>query len=511
MTISTGISGATSDSRAKSRLLIILSIAAISAVSVMLTSRTGTVTDVSWIIGLIKRMESGQRLYVDIMETNPPFSIWLYYPIVKAANWSSVTPELAIAICAYCAVIFGFGLTVLIAHRGGLVATQARWWVWPAILATLLLLPAGAFAQREHIGTALLLPLLAVMAWRHGEMDRNRVSVSLAVIAGIAGSVMIVVKPHWALAIALPVFYTALSRRSLRVIFTIENFIIGAVALTYLASVIIIHPQFFQTMYPMLRDLYLPIRIENSAWLPIATPFVVALSVWALRRIKGPISSFADISAIAAVGFFIALMILGKGWSYHRYPSTAAALIASIIALDEIFRIQAGKGLYRFGCVVLAGLAFARPIYQGVAQGNKVDSPLLHAVRSQHPAPLIGTVGADIGLAYPFVRQVNGRFDSAYCSDWAGAHAFLRLRRANASLTDAEKRRLNSFLADYMVMKIDEFHTRRPDIIIVQKSSAWVEFLYEQAGFRQVMADYQLLAENQDVSIWNRAPVVDPI
>jgi hypothetical protein len=487
----------------------ILGIVAVTTVSILLNIQIGTVTDVSWIITVIERIQAGQRLYVDIIEANPPFSIWLYYPVVSAARWVSIAPETAVAIYAYAAAFFGFGLTMFIARRGKLLSDQTQWWVWPAILSTVLILPVGAFAQREHFGLALFLPLLAVMAWRLHETDQNSVPAIVAIVAGIAGSIMILVKPHWVLAIILPAIYIAVSRRSLRSVFNVEYFVIGAIALAYLASVVAVYPDFLDKMYPMLKLLYLPIRAESSTWPALLAPFAVALSVWVLRRAREQVSALADIMAIAAVGFFLAMFILGKGWYYHRYPSLAVALIASIITLDQITRHPVGSKVYRLGCVALVIVAFVRPVYNWSNPANKLDAELVAVIQSQGANPNIATIGSDIGLGFPLVRSVDGRFASAYCSDWAGAHAVFRLTNWETSLGSEERAWLEVFLNNYINTKIDNIRLVKPGIIIEAKSGSvmdyhWIRFLHADTKFRKLMTDYEPLVENQHIAVWRR-------
>src|SRR3954465_10275637 len=43
-------------------------------------------TDVSWLITLSEKMLDGQRLYVDLIEVNPPASVFLYLPLVALAR-----------------------------------------------------------------------------------------------------------------------------------------------------------------------------------------------------------------------------------------------------------------------------------------------------------------------------------------------------------------------------------------------------------------------------------------
>ena len=63
------------------------------AIAVPWQTRWGVIPDTSWIITLCERMLAGDRLYVDLIETNPPFTLWLYMPAVYLANLLGVAPE----------------------------------------------------------------------------------------------------------------------------------------------------------------------------------------------------------------------------------------------------------------------------------------------------------------------------------------------------------------------------------------------------------------------------------
>src|SRR5690349_5522576 len=54
--------------------------------------------DVSWLITVNEKILSGQRLYVDIIEPNPPASVWLYTPEVWLAQQLGVRPEAIVAV-----------------------------------------------------------------------------------------------------------------------------------------------------------------------------------------------------------------------------------------------------------------------------------------------------------------------------------------------------------------------------------------------------------------------------
>ena len=109
--------------------------AVVTVLSVLLNLRLGTGTDVTWIITIIERMLAGDRLYSDIMEVNPPFSVWLYYPVVSGSGSLPIDPETAVTVYAYAIAFFGLGLTAFVAARYNLAGLWSRWWIWPLFLA----------------------------------------------------------------------------------------------------------------------------------------------------------------------------------------------------------------------------------------------------------------------------------------------------------------------------------------------------------------------------------------
>ncbi len=56
-----------------------------------------TNVDVSWLIVVSERLLDGERLTVDVMEVNPPFSVWLYMPFVVLERLAGGRAELWMA------------------------------------------------------------------------------------------------------------------------------------------------------------------------------------------------------------------------------------------------------------------------------------------------------------------------------------------------------------------------------------------------------------------------------
>ena len=68
------------------RLRPALPLLAVVIVAILLRFLIVTATDVSWLITLSEKILDGKTLYVDLIEVNPPASVFLYLPAVMLAQ-----------------------------------------------------------------------------------------------------------------------------------------------------------------------------------------------------------------------------------------------------------------------------------------------------------------------------------------------------------------------------------------------------------------------------------------
>src|SRR5215210_7672436 len=135
--------------------------------------------DVSWLITVSEKLLAGGRLYVDVIEPNPPASVWLYVPQVWFAARLGLHPEAMVAGLFIGAAILSLFATVRLA--AGLRQPPAPLFLAAAIGFVTLILPLGVFAQREHAALLLAFPALAAMALI---ADRRRLRLPTALAAG---------------------------------------------------------------------------------------------------------------------------------------------------------------------------------------------------------------------------------------------------------------------------------------------------------------------------------------
>jgi hypothetical protein len=494
--------------RAAPMLPLLVSVVVL-AIAVPWQTRWGVNPDTSWIITICERVLGGARLYVDIIETNPPFSIWLYLPVVSFANWLGVAPEYLVHDCTYGVCLFGLSFAAFIARRADFPDNPRLFVLLPAFLALLVILPGSSFSEREHLGMALLLPLLALMAWRASQSSPAP-DLAVAILAGLCGSVIVLVKPYYAVVILAPALYVAWRRRSFVALLAPEYWTIGAVSVTYLACVVWFYPEFLRHLYPLLAETYLSVRRPLEIMLTRTVLPIVALCLLRLLRPGRAPSPIVVVMAIASLAALGPLIYQGKGWTYHTYPAVFLCLAALLCRFG-----QAGTAgdTGMFGGVSKLLLAFAMlanaiPFFAT----QKPGPSLVAAIREATERPTVSVIGTDLSIGHPLTRMVDGRWLSAYCSDWLGAFSTY-LGKVAELAGDPERAAYYAATTERFIdAKLAEFTAAKPDLLLFQKEDPfWTDRLLQREAFALLLkSDYHLLIEDNAMRVYLRNGVRNP-
>lgn len=485
---------------------LLLSLATL-ALAVPWQTRWGVIPDTSWIITLCERVLGGERLYVDVVETNPPFTVWLYLPAVYLAGRLGLSPEHAVHAYVYLMVVAGLGFAAFVARSARLVENPGLYAMLPAFLALLVLFPGNSFSEREHLGTALLLPLLVLTAWRASEDRSARPGAWLAMAAGLSGSVIVLVKPYYALLILAPALWMAWRQRSIRLLFAVEYWTVGLVCSAYLAGVLWLHPEFFSDLYPVLADTYMEAKWHLRTIAIYSGPYLIALVVLRLLRPGLRLSPLVIVLLAASLAALVPLVYQGKGWPYHAYPAVSLALMALLCRLAQpAGGAGRGAGLPK-ALVALAIAANALPYL--VTQKPAPD--FVASIRAATDRPSVGAVGSGIEAGHPLVRMLDGRWISAYCSDWLGGLATMLAIREGEDGRTVDAQRHEGIASTYLDFKVRELVTARPALILVQKGDVvWSRLVMERDAISRLMQEYRFLAEDGVVAVYVRDGASEP-
>jgi hypothetical protein len=435
--------------------------------------------DVSWLITVCEKMLGGARLYVDIIEINPPASVWLYLPLVWVAHVIGAKPEAVVASGFVAAGIGSSLCTVKLAARlNG--APNPTFVAFAAGFVTLVF-PLAIFAQREHAALILVLPSLAALALiAEGKPLRPRVSVA----TGLAAGLVIAIKPHFALAIVPAALWAAYRSRSLKPLLPGAAAALAAVAL-YAAAFLTWASAYF-ALLPAISHTYLALHDSwwNVAVIPLLFPGLALLMAAIARPAKLP--ALFVVTALGALGFAAAAMAQAKNYPNHLYPGAALALFAALAVIGS----SPPKRERRAVAFALAGACLWQMYQWAILPDPKLAAAIIEVAP---PHPKIIALSPELTTGHSVTRNVGGTWVGSQAGIYFAGMAHNQNRR-DAISAQAYRRDIQRFASDVA--------RNSPDVILVyHHDEAW---LMREPEIAAVMREYAPRRRAGGIEIWIR-------
>jgi hypothetical protein len=481
-------------------LLPWISIAILFAAAIVLRHVLAANTDVSWLLTVGERVLDGQRLYVDVFETNPPMAILVYMPGIAIARALGLPAEVVSDSLMFAAIFVSLAIVARILKNSS-VLEGGKSWLTPLAFAVLAIVPMQAFGQREHIAIVELLPLLAVYAVR---MKGDAPSGWMAVIAGCGAGLAVSFKPHFAIGIFCAVSCLAIYARSWKAVFAPENLIAAAITLLSATSVIAFFPEFFTIVGPLVRDIYLSVGLSFLALLekPALPIWGAAILATIVLKRHDKIDAACLLLLVTSLGFAAVFFLQRRGWPYHSYPMIALVLLALGHALVSNTPRTALDRALRAGAIALFAVLLARSmLWFDVAFDAR---PLQAAVARLGPNPRILAITAEPGLGHPLVRALNGTWVLRQQGLWV--EAYLKYMRQHGVIGPQADPALDAYAARERAMLIEDINRIRPSVILVDNlTDDWSAWLQSHPDVSSLLSDYQLAETINGIAILSKA------
>ena len=444
--------------------------------------------DVSWLITVSEQVLSGKRLYIDIFEVNPPASVWLYVPMVWLSQLTGLRAEGVVA-----------GTTILLALLCSFatlrLASRLRQPPPPTTLAAVLgvvtlILPGGLFAQREQFAFLLALPALTALALL---AERHPLSASARFATGLAAGLVVIIKPHFTLAVAPAALWAAWQARSLRPL--VPAIVGGALVVAAYAAAVLTFARPYFDYLPLLAGTYLHMREQWHLMLAgpsVFTPAALLALGLLLRPARVP--PLAVSLFLGMAGFALAAIIQGKSYANHALPGAALGVAAFCVLLLTGAVTRERQRLVGAAALVMAAIALFsthRILPQpGLAEALRRVAP---------PNPTVITLGTELVTGHPAVRNVDGR--------WVGSRASLftvagvQYRRPT-QMSPAERAQLERWYRADVQSFADDVARGRPDVVLVERpEKRWIA---REPVLLNAMRPYRFATRVGDVEIWLR-------
>lgn len=479
-----------------------LPLVAVIGVAIAVRSLSWLNNDSSGLITFAEKLLDGARPYVDFREVNPPASLLLYVPDVIVGRWFSFTPEAVLAVELFGATFVSLWLTAKILQAASLLTRWEALALAPPATAIFLILPEHVFGQREHMALIAILPMLATYTAR---TVGKPVSRTVGIIAGIGGGIATCIKPHFALALLIPLAYAAwLFLRQAKSIWPLllssENVAAAVVVAAYALVVALYFPLYLQVMLPILELVYVPARLPWRDLLRTQS-IILVLQAVAAAILIGPktiLKPFPFVFAMAALGFLVSILIQGKGWPYHGYPAIALMLlILCAVAIKRWPEMRGSTGnLPWSACVVVlvGGLyAISTTWFWPLTWYPQFVSTVARLAPTH---PKIASVCGGTQFLFPLVRIVHGTpvDDVLWVND-----AVIALRRYD----EVDPRRLRA-IERYASEESRVFNQAvaesRPDVLVV--CPGWKEWALAQPDYARTLSKFHPVATLETSEIW---------
>src|SRR6267378_2111451 len=477
-----------------------LLIALVFVVAMILRQVVALNTDVSWLLIVGERVLDGQRLYVDVIEINPPMAVLAYLPGIALARALGLDPKLITDILILILAVASLAAASRILRRSS-VLDNVRWVpmvIWAA--AVLMILPMHVFGQREHIATLAFLPALAGYALRS---NREPLPLWAILIAGIGAGITLMFKPFFAFAVILCVVATAVRSYSWRTLFAPENMIAGGLVTVYSVCTYVFYPEYFAVIYPLVRDTYLSWSMPASAVLANSATVLwlcAVISVFFLRRERG-LDAALLVTLLASLGFVVAFFLQRRGWAYHFYPMVALAMLALgyAMAADAVTTTIPR----RFN---LAGMFVMAVTFAGGSMWfntNVTVGPIDGTVASLGPRPKILMLSGEAANGDPLVRTLNGVWFSRQENLWV--REFVRLARENGPIDPQTDAKLDAYLAQERTWLIEDFKRQPPDVVLIDNlRDDWGAWARSNSQLAELLTPYTLAQTIDGIDILRR-------
>ncbi len=488
--------------RKATRLAPWLALAALFVVAIILRHVLPANTDVSWLLTVAERVLDGQRLYVDMIETNPPMAVLTYMPgivIARALGWPA---EIVTDGLVFVAIFASLAIVARVLKSSVVLDGLARWPLALLAFAILAILPAKMFGQREHIAVVELLPALALYAVR---IKGERPPVWAILAAAVGAALAMSFKPYFAIGIFCGLAALAIYARSWRVLFAPENFIAAALVAIYVFCIVVFYPEFLSVIAPLVRDVYILVGASPIEMVQTPAVLIWAAAMFAALVLKraGRIDSTLLLLLATSFGFMLVFYLQRKGWPYHSYPMIAFAMLGLGYAL--IARTPLDRVLGIFATATLAIAFFQSIVWFNWAFDKAFDAtPLWTTVARLGPHPKILAITGEPGLGHPLVRAVEGTWVSRQQGLWVAG--YLRSLRNSAALDQRQRAKLDNYAAQERAMLIEDIRKNQPTVVLVDNfSDQWSQWLGDNPDVAGLLGDYRLVATINDIEIRAKA------
>lgn len=464
--------------------------------------------DTSWFFIATRMWSAGASLYSDVMEINPPLIFYLIRLVQIIGACAGLSDEASLRMVLFMLV----GASVFLTNRAltaPVIPALHRAVMMVVGTVALLVIPMSFFGQREHLFVIFVLPYLTNQAMRLSGLD---VPVWLRIVSVVFAIPGLLLKPYFLLLPLLLSLCNALLARRVARLVSLENVFIAAASLAYLASVYSLHPNYVQSVVPLGQLVYF--AFGRSFEDVVFNPLLLILPLCCLPMLFGDYPAnnrrFLVALFVASAACLIMYLLQFKGWAYHLIPyQVTVFLLAGWLLVSGIGTRSWVWGVIPFA--ILLKVVVLPQIDQGAYRS--ASSMMIRSSVNIEAGSSVMVYSTSVSLAFPFVNEAKLEWTSRYPAQWIVPGAFIGFNRT--PVADAGRRDAYAVALGYArKTAVEDFLKSKPAYVVVDVrrvksyfggySFDWIDFLSQDAGFKEGWADYLLIRKYKNIQVWRR-------
>ncbi|SMQ69673.1 hypothetical protein SAMN06297468_1860 [Altererythrobacter xiamenensis] len=462
--------------------------------------------DSSWYLIATRKFLEGQRLYLDIIEINPPLNFYLTVPALVLADIIQISDTLSYTLF-YCALAGASTLWAARLLERSDLANGDRLLFLVVGLVGLFLLPISEFTQREHIMLIFALPYfyLSIIG-----RDRASIGVFEQFAMGLVAALGLALKPYFLL-IPLALLLAGPSREIFKRAFFPANLGLALGLVLYALFVLVFHFEYFTQIVPIATRVYGDFGLSWQTVLfrseAVALFFLVLLVLWT----RNSLDQVGRSLVAGTLGALAVYLIQFKGWNYQALPfSFFTALSALWIAHSRrsFARRETAVLFLVMGAVIFAiGPQLKRGPYD-----TKMVSPFASFIEA--PAPRILVYSTNVSAGFPFTNAVGGQWSSRFPAQWLIPGALIGLQETECGAKPKTCNDLTGILGAARDANTEDFLRNRPDYVFADERKNksyfgglafnYIDFMKDDPRFAQAWSNCRRIGavERFQYGVW---------
>jgi hypothetical protein len=521
-----GVSANGSRALLERRLPLILAVVFLLGISLVAEFRSYARADIGFLLDAATRVLDGARLYVDVVEINPPLIVALNAAVVWLARLLHFDEILLYRIAITAVLLGSLWLSSTLLRSVVSLDVRTRRLLLLALAFVLFPLAESDFGEREHLVVALLVPYVLVAAAR---LAGHPVPKARAFLVGLLAGSAFALKPQFLLLWPLiEVLLRTRGRIPTRALLP-ESVAVAAFVTGYLVLIAVVTPEYFDLVrllaVPYSRFLYDPFyRLLVTG--PGAVLTLFALLAFTALRPNARHPALWTMLALAAAACLIAGAVQQKGLRYHFYPAfSLATLILALVPTDSFAPADNRvRTVYR---AIVAGVLAATVamvcVRRTVAALGHADDPgrdqleqLVGLVRTHAEGAGVFVMSYHIESAYPLVNYSGVRSASRFPHLWILAAEYLDALKSPEPLRYRDRAEMSPS-ERYLHRAVSEDLGRRPRLLLVFRNARdlpangyrrldYIAYFSRDSAVASILREYQLVASTGDYLVYQWVP-----